>query len=64
MLVLSRRQNESIVTSNGVRITVCQIRGNVVRLGFEAPESVAIHRQEIFDLIVGNENCQANKEPK
>ena len=52
MLVLSRKINESIITSNGLRIKVIAIRGDKIRLGFEAPESIAIHRQEVFDRIV------------
>ena len=52
MLVLSRKINESIITSNGLRIKVIAIRGDKIRLGFEAPESIAIYRQEVFDRIV------------
>ena len=52
MLVLSRKINDSIITSNGLRIKVIAIRGDKIRLGFEAPESIAIYRQEVFDRIV------------
>ena len=52
MLVLSRKQGERIMVDDNVEITVVQIRGSKVRLGFSAPEHVAIHRQEIFERIV------------
>jgi len=47
MLVLSRKVNERIVIGNNIRMTVVSIRGNQVRLGFEAPQSVPIFRDEL-----------------
>jgi len=49
MLVLSRKLNETIVINGNIRVTVVGLRGNQVRLGIEAPDSVAIFRQELFD---------------
>ena len=49
MLVLSRRLNETIVIDGDIRITVVGIRGNHVRLGIEAPDSVGIFRKELCD---------------
>ena len=51
MLVLSRKQGERIIVDDCVEITVVQVRGDKVRLGFCAPEHVAIHRQEIYERI-------------
>ena len=51
MLVLSRKNNESVVVNNNVKVTVVEIRGDKVRLGFTAPKSVPIHREEIFEQI-------------
>ena len=51
MLVLSRKQGERIIVDNCVEITVVELRGGKVRLGFCAPEHVAIHRQEIYERI-------------
>lgn len=47
MLVLSRKANETIVIEGNIRITVVGIRGNQVRLGIEAPDRVAIYREEL-----------------
>ena len=47
MLVLSRKLNETIVIDGGIRITVAGIRGNQVRLGIEAPRSIAVVREEL-----------------
>jgi len=49
MLVLSRKLNETIVINGNIRVTVVGLRGNQVRLGIEAPDSIAIFREELFD---------------
>ncbi len=51
MLVLSRFRNESIVVGDDIVITVVDIRGDKVRIGIEAPQIVAVHRQEVYDAI-------------
>lgn len=48
MLVLSRRVGESIVVGDDVTITVLEVRGDVVRIGIDAPRSVAVHRAELL----------------
>jgi len=50
MLVLSRKIGEAIVIGDNIRVTVVAMRGNQVRLGFSAPEEIAIHRSEIRDF--------------
>jgi len=49
MLVLSRKLNESIVIDGHIRITVVGLRGNHVRIGIEAPNSVRVMREELYD---------------
>ncbi len=49
MLVLSRKKSESIVIDGGIKVTVLEVKGNVVRLGFEAPKEVSILRSEICE---------------
>lgn len=51
MLVLSRKTNQSIVINENIEVVVLKIEGNKVRLGFEAPQDVPIHRSEIEDKI-------------
>jgi carbon storage regulator len=53
MLVLSRKLNESIVIDGDIRITIVGIRGNHVRIGIEAPDSVRIIREELEDRAGG-----------
>lgn len=51
MLVLSRKKDESIVINDDITITVVEIRFDKVRLGFDAPKEVPVHRKEVFDAI-------------
>ena len=55
MLVLSRKKDESIVINDNIVITVVDIRGDKVRLGFEAPKEITIHRREVYDAIKRSE---------
>jgi carbon storage regulator len=34
-----------------ITVTVLGVKGNQVRLGVNAPKSVAVHREEVFDRI-------------
>lgn len=47
MLILSRKQDEEVLIGRGIRVTVIEISGNRVRLGFTAPDDVKIIRAEI-----------------
>lgn len=51
MLVLSRREDESIVINNDITIVVVEIRGDKVRLGIQAPNEIPVHRQEVYQAI-------------
>ena len=51
MLVLSRHRDESIMIGDEIVVTIVDIRGDKVRLGINAPSSVPVHRQEVFDAI-------------
>jgi carbon storage regulator len=51
MLVLSRHRDESIMIGDNIVITVVDIRGDKVRLGIQAPTSVPVHREEVYEAI-------------
>lgn len=48
MLVLSRRVGDSVVIGEDIVITVLEIRGDVVRIGVDAPREVAVRRKELL----------------
>jgi carbon storage regulator len=51
MLVLTRRVGEQILIGEEISITVVRIQGDKVRLGIEAPKSVAVHREELRERL-------------
>ena len=50
MLVLSRKEGESITIEGGITVTVLSQQGENVRLGIEAPPETRIMRSELLEL--------------
>jgi carbon storage regulator len=59
MLILTRRVGEAVVIGEEVTVTVLGVKGNQVRIGVNAPKTVSVHREEIFDRIK-NEQKEAD----
>lgn len=51
MLVLSRKQDEKIIIGDSITLMVISIQGDKVRLGIDAPKTVSIHREEVYQAI-------------
>jgi len=51
MLILTRRVGESLNIGEEVTFTVLGVKGNQVRVGINAPKSIAVHREEIYERI-------------
>ncbi len=52
MLILTRRIGEVLKLGEDITVTVLGVRGNQVRIGIDAPKSVAIQREEIYSTAV------------
>ena len=73
MLILTRRIGETIIINDDIKIMVLRADNGTVRLGFEAPKDVSIHREEIWNKIqeekkenvsrIAQEICDAIIEP-
>lgn len=68
MLVLTRKLNEAIVVDGGVEfggveIRVLAVQGNRIRLGIQAPKSVAIRRGELPPLPPATSSRLDNHRP-
>tara|TARA_B100000886_G_scaffold78697_1_gene50987 strand:- start:55 stop:273 length:219 start_codon:yes stop_codon:yes gene_type:complete len=61
MLILTRRVGESLRIGDDVSVTVLGIKGSQVRLGVNAPKSVSVHREEVYDRI-NDENSKNSGE--
>jgi carbon storage regulator len=55
MLILTRRVGETLMIGDDVSVTVLGVKGNQVRIGINAPKDVAVHREEIYQRIKGEE---------
>jgi carbon storage regulator len=52
-LVLTRKVYQSIKIGGLISVTVEEVRGKTVRIAVQAPRGIAVHRQEIYERIVG-----------
>jgi carbon storage regulator len=52
MLILTRRVGETLRIGNDVVVTVLAVHGNQVRIGIDAPRTVAVHREEVYRRLV------------
>ena len=53
MLILTRRVGETVMIGEDIAITVLRVKGNQVRLGVDAPKTVSVQREEIFQRMQG-----------
>jgi carbon storage regulator len=64
MLILTRRVGETVMIGDDVTITVLGVKGNQVRVGINAPKSVAVHREEIYERIKREQQGDVPEKPK
>jgi carbon storage regulator len=64
MLVLTRKAGEQIAIGPDIVVKVVEVRGDVVKLGIEAPAGVRIQRQEVLDAVAAaNSEAAASAAP-
>ena len=51
MLILTRKLGEKINIGDDITVTLLEIKGAQVKLGIQAPKSIGIHRNEIYEKI-------------
>jgi carbon storage regulator len=51
MLIITRRSGEKIMLGDDIVVHVMEIVGNSVRVGIQAPRSVPVYREEIWNAV-------------
>ncbi len=51
MLYLTRKIGESVIINDNIEISVIEVRGKSIKLGFTFPSDVSVLRREIFERI-------------
>jgi carbon storage regulator len=51
VLILTRKEGETIVVGDEITVTVLGVKGNQVRIGIDAPREVVVHREEVWQTI-------------
>jgi carbon storage regulator len=65
MLVLSRKSQQSVVVGGSagferlLKVTVLEISGRAVSLGFEVDKDVPIHRSEVWERIQAEDQADS-----
>ena len=52
MLYLTRKIGESVIINNNIELTVVEVKGRAVKLGFNFPPEATILRKELHDKIM------------
>jgi carbon storage regulator len=61
MLVLSRKNGESIRIGDDIEITIVSAKNDQVKIAINAPKHIEVYRKEIYEQIQ-NENQQATQD--
>ncbi len=62
MLVLTRKLNQEIIIQDNIVIKILEVNENGVKIGIQAPKSISVHRQEVYEEILA-ENRRAAQTP-
>ena len=51
MLILTRKEGQSITIGNNIQVSVLEINPKSIRVGIQAPKHISIYRDEIYSKI-------------
>lgn len=63
MLVLTRKENESIIINGNIEIKLVDVVDGKARIGIIAPKNIKVYRKEVFEQIIA-ENMNAQNTPQ
>ncbi|MDR0382562.1 MAG: carbon storage regulator CsrA [Spirochaetaceae bacterium] len=59
MLILTRKNGEKIIIGDGITVSVIEARGGEARIGVDAPKTVKVYREEVFEAIKAENQAAA-----
>ena len=63
MLIITRRPGEKVMLGEDIVVHVMEIVGNSVRVGIEAPRSLPVYREEIWNAVREENRAAADAVP-
>lgn len=60
MLVLSRKAGESVYIGDDIKITLVEFIGDKIKIGIEAPKSMTVLREELYQTLSTNKQATEN----
>ncbi|MBR3731217.1 MAG: carbon storage regulator CsrA, partial [Spirochaetales bacterium] len=51
MLILARKEEQSIMIGDSIEVSILSIKGDHVKIGINAPGDVKVYRKEVFEEI-------------
>ena len=51
MLIITRRAGEKVMLGDDIVVEVMEVVGNTVRIGIQAPRSLPVYREEIWEAV-------------
>lgn len=63
MLYLTRKIGESVIVNDTIEITVVEVRGRTIKLGFTFPPDVTVLRRELYEKIQAENRAAAETDP-
>ncbi len=62
MLIITRRPGEKIMIGDDVVVEVIEVNGSSVRIGIDAPKSIPVYREEIWDAVRAENRAAAESQ--
>lgn len=56
MLVLTRKQGESVIIGNDIKVKILDIGSNFIKIGIDAPREIPVYREELLNKESDNES--------
>jgi carbon storage regulator len=63
MLIITRRPGEKVMLGDDIVLHVMEIVGNSVRVGIQAPRSLPVYREEIWEAVKEENRAAAQVAP-